>query len=166
MKDITELKKLTNNPIKLLFGLNHFYLTRTFTAIFRGGLSVIIVIISLLSLSLGNYNGVLFICFLWAGYFLIDKIRIEKHLQSYNSKFMEALELLRSKQFFKSFKKFLKLGGLKEPIFWIIDNDPQLLLGSLSDKVDREQVEKITRQIEKRDVDGVVSSIKRIALNL
>lgn len=166
MKEAITLKKLTNNPIKLLFGLNHFYLKRVFTPVLRGGLSVLIIIMSLYGVSVGNYQSLLFVVLLWAGYFLIDKIRIEKHLQDYNSKFKEALELLKNKQFFKSFKKFLKLGGLKEPMFWIIDNDPQILLGSLSGKIDRDQFEEIMRQIEKKDVDGVVSSFKKIALNL
>ena len=76
-------------------------------------------------------------------------------MDNYNSKFSEVLVLLRDKKFFKAFKKMVKL-GLKENILWIMDNQPEVLSGSLLSHISKEDFLIISKQIEQKDVNGII----------
>lgn len=164
MKNLDKLKSLTNNPITLLLGLNHFYLSRVFTCIIRGGISFFALIFGLLIFD-GKIEWLVMYGFIWGIYFLIDKVRIEGHFRKYQRKFNEALDLLRNKEFFKGFKKLIKF-GLKDSINWIMENEPELLTDSILGNISQEKFAKITGLIERKDVDGVISELRKSAFKL
>lgn len=165
MKDLKKLNKLTHNPITLLFGINHKYLKRIFTMWFRIFVTIVSMMFVMIGISVGNYGSIFILVILYGVYYLIDHVRIQGHLNKFNEKFKEALNLIESKEYIKGFKKLILL-DLKESTFWIIENNPELLMGSLMENVDKNQFEKITKQIERKDVDGVISSLTNMIFKL
>lgn len=164
MKSLDKINRLTNNPLTLLAGINHFYLNKVFVGGFRAFVSFNATIISLMGIAnQGYWIPPLFMGTIWAIYFVIDKNRIEEHLDNYNSKFSEMLELLYQKQFFKAFKKMVKFGA-KDATIWIMENEPEALSGSLLGHVKKEEFVVITKQIERKDVDGILTSFRRLAI--
>lgn len=162
MKNLKKIQNLTNNPITLLLGLNHYYLKRVFTSVFRIFITFFGIVISFLFDSFLGW--VVIMGFIWGMFFVIDKNRIEGHLKKYNSKFFKAIDLIRNKQFFKGFKKLVILGELKESVHYIIENEPEILKSSILENVSKEQFENITNLIEKKDVDGVIRLLKKATL--
>lgn len=163
MKNLKKIQNLTNNPITLLLGLNHWYLKRVFTTVFRCFMTFWGIVIGFLLFE-SFLAGLVLLGIIWGIFFVIDKNRIESHLKKYNSKFFKAIELIRNKDFFKGFKKLVVLGELKESVHYIIENEPEILKSSILENVSKEQFENITNLIEKRDVDGVIRLLKKATL--
>jgi|GEM_PF-5857777 len=165
MKSAKKLNRLTYNPLTLLFGVNHAYLGRVTTFTFRLFTTIIVLIFTAIVLSSERPNkAFIFLIIIYISYLIIDKIRIKKHLDKYNTKFQEGLDLLRDKEFFSAFKKFLKLGGLKEPIFYIIENEPSLLTDTMAGNLKKEDFQKLCNIVENRDVESIISFVKSTIL--
>ena len=80
MKNLKKIQNLTNNPITLLLGLNHWYLKRVFTTVFRCFITFWGIVIGFFLFD-SFLAGLVVLGIIWGVFFVIDKNRIESHLK-------------------------------------------------------------------------------------